>query len=238
MKSVKAALLGAVVAVAASASAAHAGYDTGTFSFSVVTGNTSGNGFSAAQGAAPFAGGTDQAAFTYTGALDFDNTQAQNSNNSGDLNSTFFGTAGNAAPSYGITDYTEVSNNFATTDFANSGTFLDSSGSAADYQYGSFYTIDLGVLAAGTVLTISHDDGASVFQGGTQIGTSTTGPTTVVTDTVDITSTADTTLYYSRQNGTPSILQVAVPEPASIALVGFGVAGLGFVRRRKNHRAG
>jgi hypothetical protein len=116
-------------------------------------------------------------------------------------------------------------------DFTNQTTFLGSSGSASGYQYGSYITIDLGVLASGTVLTITHDDGASVYQGATRIGTTTDGPTTAITETVILSSTGDTTLYYGRENGTPSVLDVSVPEPAGMAVIGAGLLALGLVRR-------
>lgn len=236
----KHALLGAVALGLACTLAGTAHADlSGTFAFSVTTGNTDGNGFSAVQGASPFTGGTATATFTYTGTLNFDNTAAQNSNNTGDLNSTWFGTATNAGtPNYGISGYSGSGTvaNPSGANFTTLAHYLASSGSASDYQYGSLYTINLGTLAAGTILTITHDDGASVYQGSTQIGTTTTGPTTEVTDTVDITNTADTILYYSRQNGSPSILEVSassVPEPTTLALLGSGLIGLGIVRRRR-----
>ena len=176
------------------------------------------------------------ATFTYTGTLNFSNTAQQNSDKSGDLNSNFFNSAGISnyvSASTGGADY----GSFVTGSPGNEDSnFLKASGSKAGYGYGSLYVItDMTALAQGTNLTITHDDGVSVYVNGGRIDTTTAGPTTAITETlVNLPAgSPGYTLYYGRENGTPSVLTVAVPEPMSIALLGAGLFGIGMVRRRR-----
>ncbi len=200
----------------------------------VQTVNTNGTPFDAVPNGV--AGGIT-ASFTYTGPLSFVNSAAQNSSSSGDINSVFFsaGTITDFACTSGSCTLGAPSNG----DFTSLSSFLASSGSASNFQYGTLYSIDLGIVAAGTVLTIAHDDGASVYEGATRIGTTFAGPTTVRTDTVTVGTTGDTVLWYARENGTASILTVGVPEPVSAALLGSGLLALGAFRgtRRSMRRA-
>jgi hypothetical protein len=208
-----------------------------SYSFTVQTANQGGAQFSAASPATGFnAAGAITATFSYNGPLSFNVGPPQNNTSAGDLNSTFFGVNAGAISGYSGAGSLPGPSNANFTTLVN---FLNSSGSAAGYQYGSLYTIGLGVLSAGTLLEITHDDGVSVFQGGVRIGTTTSGPTSAITETVLISNTADTTLYFGRQNGAPSVLTVAVPEPASIALFGAGLLGLAALRgRRSGKQAG
>jgi hypothetical protein len=221
----------AIIAISATAGGARAGFLTGSFNISVVEGQTYGSGFNATS-TNPFAGyasvglPTATATYTYTGALNLSNTNGA----SPDLNSSFGYTAGNLSSYSGSGTVTYNSSTVA--DYSSLASYLGSSGSASGFAYGSYYKIDLGVLSAGTVLTLTHDDGASIYQSGQMIGQTIYGPTGQVTDTVTLGATTDTILYYSRQNGAPSILQVTAPEPSSLAILIASVGGLFLIRRR------
>lgn len=217
--------------------AAHADTLTGIFKVTVTEGVTNGVGFDTAAGN-PFTSSTNtaSASFTYNGAINFSNTAPQNSTSTGDLNASFFSNAGTISGYAGSGTVTSGSREVA--NYPTLVSFLASSGSASNFAYGSYYTFDLGVQNAGTILTIRHDDGISIFQGNTQIGTSVSGPTPVTTDTIDLTSTGDTILRYARENGTPSILNVntsasVTPEPSSFALLGTGLLGFAGVLRKR-----
>ena len=207
------------------------------YTVNVSEGQTFGNGFNTTN-VNPFTVGgsnTASATFTYTGSINFSDTDPQNSGASGDLNSTFGYTAGNVSNYHG--SGTVSVNSAQVANFSTLTSFLNSSGSASNSQYATWMSFDLGTLSAGTVLTVTHDDGASVYQNGLSLGQTISGETTQVTDTVRLGGSADTMLYYSRQNGSPSILQVTVPEPSSIILLLAGLAGLVLVRHRRTRAA-
>ncbi len=210
-----------------------------SYAVTVSEGLTNGEAFDTATFGGFSGSNTAAARFTYTGLLNFDNAAGQNGPGTlGDLNSDFGFSAAN------ITNYSgrgTVSYNGQTVanflSLSSPGLdFLSSSGSAGTFVYGSLYSFDLGKIAAGTVLTITHDDGISLFENGTKFGNTVSGATSKVTDTVTVGTTGDIVMKYARENGTPSILQVSeapVPEPVSWGVLAVGMAGLYSLRRPK-----
>ncbi len=192
----------------------------------------------------PFSGAnTASATFTYNNSgiapgvynlLNFSNNAPQNQNGAiGDLNSTFGFSSSNVSNYSG--SGTVTYNGTQVANYSNLAGFLGSAGSAGNPTYGSYYVFDLGNLYGGTVLTVNHDDGVSLWLNGVQVGTSVSGATPVTTDTFSLTQSGDYTLRYARENGTPSILQVGAqtPEPSSMALLGTGLLSVAGVLRRK-----
>jgi PEP-CTERM motif len=88
--------------------------------------------------------------------------------------------------------------------------------------------------------TIDHDDGISLYLHGNTttdlLPVSAAAPTAAELTNFSVgPGTYD--LYYVEANGAPAVLDMeavaAAPEPASLAMLGIGILGLGFVRRRK-----
>lgn len=223
--------LAAAAVMTALVGSARADVYNDTFSVFVAEGIGS---FDTASAANPYTCGGANAAcatFTYGGPIDFSNTNPQNFGRAGDLNRTFGFSAANISGYTGAG--TVAANGGQVANYGSLSSFLDSSGSAGNFAYGSYYVFNLGTVVAGTVLTITHDDGVALFENNTELGPTVSGPTSAVTDTVRVGTTGTVQLYYSRQNGTPSVLDVNIPEPVSAAIVGAGLVGVGLLRRRR-----
>ncbi len=96
-------------------------------------------------------------------------------------------------------------------------------------------------VTTGQTFTVTHDDGLTLIIGGLDLGFN-DGPTAPVTSTATYTGPSGTfgfDLVYAECCGGPAVLQIdlpfsnqPVPEPATMALLGLGLAGLGWSRRK------
>lgn len=186
--------------------------------WTTTTGTIGGSNFINGAGT-PAPTATPLASFTYSGPLNFDNSNNQSQSN---LFSEFF----NPSNISGFAGTGSETTFLATT--------MSSAGSS-NYSYLEF-SLDgpSTTIASGTNVTITHDDGASSYANGNPV-TSSPGETSSVSDTGMLPTGPLKTFVvdYVEANGAPSVLKVDVPEPGSLVLLGTGLLALGLVIRRR-----
>ena len=172
--------------------------------------------------------GLASAHFTWSGDIDWLVGGGQNQDASGNHVDDFLGNTSNVS-------------NFSSPrgTYADLNTFLNASLSVAGDAYASYFKI---VGFGGGHGSITHDDGASVYDYLGNAVYSSPNETSAITGNFDLPTGAHPfTVYYVEGNGSPSVLNIsglAVPEPATWAMMLMGFGGLGAVmRRRRAHAA-
>lgn len=203
--------------------------DAATYNVSIWNGAPDGIQASTLADQAHLPTGAADAVFTWTGPINWVNNGPQNTSSSGNLFGSFL-TGGS------ISGYSSPSGDFATV-----ADLLNASMSIAGDQYVSYFQITGSYNATSVTGTLTHDDGASLYDYLGNAVVSSPNETSQVTDNFTLPGGAHNfTLDYVEANGSPSVLNfnvAAVPEPATWAMMLIGFFGIGaMVRSRRNAR--